>query len=163
MARMAVGVGTTAERRCPPLRQVVVRPILPAKAAMPRSHASTAPVRVLLVDDQERCLRVARDVVAATPGFTLAGAVGSGAAALERVAEDPPDLVLADVRMPEMDGFALARLIAAKPPAPLVVLVSAEDVVSLGGADRVIECGAVGFMPKERLTPAALRATWGLP
>jgi len=130
---------------------------------MPRSNPGISPVRVLVVDDHERYRRLAGDVVLATPGFALAGSADSGAAALAKIADDPPDLVLVDVRMPEMDGFALTQFIIDRPDPPRVVLISAEDIASIGGADRVINSGATTFLQKSRLSPAMLRATWGRP
>jgi CheY-like chemotaxis protein len=130
---------------------------------MPRSNPRISPVRVLVVDDHEHYRRLAGDVVAATPGFALAGCVDSGVAALAVIAEDPPDLVLVDVRMPGMDGFALTRCIVDRPDPPVVVLISAECIQNIGGADRVISSGAATFVQKQRLSPAMLRATWGRP
>lgn len=42
-------------------------------------------------------------------GFTVAGEAGNGSEALEMIRRDPPDLVLADIVMPEMDGVELLR------------------------------------------------------
>ena len=68
-------------------------------------------VKVLTVDDHAPFLKAARDLVDATPGFDSAGEETSAAAGLARIESDSPDLVLADVHMPEMSGIELAERI----------------------------------------------------
>ena len=65
-------------------------------------------VGVLGVDDQSIFLDVARDVVAATPGFRWVGSASSGEEALDAVRVLEPEFVLLDVRMPGMDGIETA-------------------------------------------------------
>ena len=78
--------------------------------------SATRPVRVLAVDDQAVFRRVARDVIAATPGFELIGEAGCGDEGLQAVERLAPDLVLLDVRMPGIDGIEVARRLAATAP-----------------------------------------------
>jgi DNA-binding NarL/FixJ family response regulator len=113
-------------------------------------------VGVVTVDDQEAFRRCIRDVIDATAGFELLGEAASGEAALALVAELSPQLVLLDVRMPEMDGFETARRLRSTHPAVTVILVSSADV-----AESVCNsCGAAAFVPKREFGRAALRRVW---
>jgi CheY-like chemotaxis protein len=116
------------------------------------------PVSVLTVDDQAVFRTVARDVIEATPGFEAVGEAASGEEALALVAATAPELVLMDVRMPEMDGVEAARRIQRSDRSPVIVLVSAEeDDVLAGGLES---SGAVAFVRKHELCPARLRGLW---
>ena len=67
------------------------------------------PVRVLAVDDQPLFLDAARELIASTPGFELAGEARSGLGALAAADRLRPDLILMDVRLPGLDGIETAR------------------------------------------------------
>ena len=120
--------------------------------------AVSAPaVGVLTVDDSERFLRAAHDLISATPGFRV-GEAASGAECLAAAQRLDPDLVLLDVRMPVMDGIETARRLSAARSRPVIVLVSAEDAVDLPSAARA--CGASALVRKQDLRPALLRRLW---
>ena len=70
---------------------------------------STLTTGVVVVADQLVFRQVAREVVAATPGFEMLGEAASGEHTLEVVDRLQPDLVLLDVRMPEMSGIEVCR------------------------------------------------------
>lgn len=66
--------------------------------------------KVLLVEDEVFVRESVREIIAWEElGFTVAGEAGNGSEALEMIRRDPPDLVLADIVMPEMDGVELLR------------------------------------------------------
>jgi DNA-binding NarL/FixJ family response regulator len=123
----------------------------------PGGAAGGAPVRVLAVDDQAIFLRALRQLVLAAPGFELAGEARSGQEALMRASELHPDLVLVDVRMPDMDGVETARRLLAGAAPAVVVLISLEP---LPEADAVLELGVAAFLRKQELSVSTLRATW---
>jgi two-component system, NarL family, invasion response regulator UvrY len=126
---------------------------------MPGSMASTArPALVLTVDDAEPFRRAAHAVAEATDGFAAAAEVGSGEEAVACAERLRPDVVLVDVHLPGIDGVETSRRIAALLPDALIVLVSGDAPPWPAG--RPPACGAVGFLPKERLSPRALRAMW---
>jgi DNA-binding NarL/FixJ family response regulator len=81
-------------------------------------------MRVLVVDDQESGRDAARAVVDKAHGFMLVGEARSGHEALRLCASAEPDIVLLDVRMPEMDGFETARRIQSRHPDVVIVLLS---------------------------------------
>jgi len=119
--------------------------------------AATGTVRVLIVDDEplaRDCMRLALHGV---PGVTIVAECGDGASAVEAIRRHEPDVVLLDVQMPGLDGFAvLERLDAAT--MPVVVFVTAFD----SHAIRAFEVHALDYVlkpfPDERLVAAVDRA-----
>jgi CheY-like chemotaxis protein len=132
---------------------------MPARRTRPPAEGHSpdrAPVRVLVVDDSETFCRIAAEVVAVTPGFALAGVATSGEQALEVAAEQRPDLVLMDVRMPGMGGIAAAERLAAAASPPRVVLVSTGERADTPGATAV----DLPYLAKSSFDPEALSALW---
>jgi DNA-binding NarL/FixJ family response regulator len=84
-------------------------------------------VRVLIVDDHARFRALARLLLVAD-GFDVVGEAGDGAQALVAARALHPDVVLLDVQLPDEDGFAVAGTLAARRPAPAVVLVSSRSL-----------------------------------
>jgi CheY-like chemotaxis protein len=112
---------------------------------------------VLAVDDSEIFLRVADSVLSSTTGLRLVGTASSGEEAIELLPELEPDLVLLDIHMPGLDGFATARIIARESPQTVVVLVSAEPAGLEADAESA---GAVALLGKMGLLPSALDDLW---
>jgi two-component system, NarL family, invasion response regulator UvrY len=126
---------------------------------MPGFTATAArPARVLTVDDAEPFRRAAHAVAEATDGFAAAAEVASGEEAVACAERLHPDVVLVDVHLPGIDGVETSRRIAALLPEALIVLLSGDAPPWPAG--RPPACGAVGFLPKERLCPRVLRAIW---
>jgi DNA-binding NarL/FixJ family response regulator len=98
-----------------------------------------APVRVLVVDDSEVFRNVMAVVVAATPGFEVAGRASSGREALHLVEELAPQLVLLDVWMPDMNGIQTARRIRRHYPRVVVLLLTATRQASLNDPALTVE------------------------
>jgi DNA-binding NarL/FixJ family response regulator len=103
-------------------------------------------VRVLVVDDQELVRTGLRGILRARFGFEVVGELATGAGVVEAVGELAPDVVLMDVRMPQVDGVTATRALRAAAEAPPVpVLTTFEDEEILAGALRA---GAAGFLLK---------------
>ena len=120
-------------------------------------HAGS--VRVRVVDDSVPCRGAVCDVVRATPGFELAGEVGSGEEAVELAARVEPDLVLLDIRMDGISGFDTAERLRIERPEAVVVLASAWVEEAAAGAGR---CGAAAVVHKRDISPAVLEELWAL-
>lgn len=102
--------------------------------------------RVLIVDDDPALRRLIRRVVERVPGFEVAGEADEGRRALTLALEDPPDIVLTDVTMPEMDGVELTRrLLDVHPDVRVVALTGAEPE---GAVSDMIRNGAIGYLVK---------------
>jgi DNA-binding NarL/FixJ family response regulator len=108
---------------------------------------------VLIVDDNTAFRAAARAVLEAG-GYEVVAEAGSGAAALRIAVRVRPDIVLLDIGLPDMDGFAVCRELRETVSATVVVLCSARDADRYG--DAVAECQAAGFLPKSQLSAAAL-------
>ena len=112
-------------------------------------------VSVLIVDDHMGFRRRAKRLLEAE-GYAVVGEASDGAAGVSAAHALAPDLVLLDVNLPDMDGFAVAEQLTSAPGAPAVVITSTRDAADV--ADRVRACGARGFVPKGELSGAALAA-----
>ncbi|MBP8175252.1 MAG: response regulator, partial [Sphaerotilus sp.] len=87
----------------------------------------TTPLRVLLVDDEELSRLRLRTLLAdcVDPAAQVVGEAATAAAALHWLALHAADVVLLDIRMPGMDGLALAARLRAMPQPPRVIFVTA--------------------------------------
>ena len=108
---------------------------------------------VLIVDDHEDFRRSAALLLGAE-GFDVVGSVADGWTALAEVDRLDPDLVLLDIRLPDIDGFAVADHLAARPRSPVVVLTSSREESTY--AERLAATPARGFIAKRDLSGAAL-------
>jgi DNA-binding NarL/FixJ family response regulator len=113
------------------------------------------PASVLIVDDHAGFRLSARRVLEAD-GYTIVGEAENGRAAIAASRRLRPDIVLLDVNLPDLDGFAVARELAAEPDAPAIVLTSSHDSEDFG--DSVPRSRAAGFVPKDELCGAAVAA-----
>jgi DNA-binding NarL/FixJ family response regulator len=103
-------------------------------------------VRVLVVDDQELVRTGLRGILRSRFGFEIVGELSSGDGVVEAVASLSPDVVVMDVRMPNVDGVeATRRLREAADQPPVLVLTTFDDEEVLAGALRA---GAAGFLLK---------------
>jgi DNA-binding NarL/FixJ family response regulator len=120
--------------------------------------AETAPVTVVVVDDQHPFRRVARAVVERAGGFALVGEAETGEAGVDLVLATRPALVLMDVKLPGINGFEATRRIVAGAPGTVVFVCSTYALATL--PDEVRACGAHAYVDKQELAPALLRRLW---
>jgi CheY-like chemotaxis protein len=113
---------------------------------------------VLVIDDDAAFRGLARRMLTES-GFLVAGEAGSAAAGSAEAAKVKPDAILLDVMLPDGDGLALARELAALPWGPRVLLTSSS--VDTADRDDVDGSGAVAFVPKQELPDAPLERLLG--
>jgi len=117
---------------------------------------TAAPYSVVLVDDHQVLLDGLQAVLAGFPQWQVQAGVTSAEACLQQLEQDLPSLVVMDLQMPQMDGFALCAAVKDRwPSLPVLVL----SMVSEGEEiRRALEAGANGYVlkqaPKEELVQA---------
>jgi DNA-binding NarL/FixJ family response regulator len=112
-------------------------------------------VRVLLVDDDDLMRAGLKSVLSSDETIEVVGEAGDGRVALSQIRDLRPDLVLMDIRMPELDGISATReVLAAEPSVKVVVLTTFEQDDYIFEA---LSAGASGFLLK-RTKPEELIA-----
>jgi DNA-binding NarL/FixJ family response regulator len=102
--------------------------------------------RVLIADDHPLFRRALKDLIASLPDMEVVGEAATGGAVLEQALAARPDVVVMDLKMPEVDGIeATRRLTDAIPEVAVLVLTMHEDDDSVFAAMRA---GARGYLLK---------------
>ena len=108
-------------------------------------------VRVLLVDDDALVRSGVQMMLAGAERIDVVGEADDGRGVLGAVDLHRPDVVLMDIRMPQLDGIAATRLLRSQPDPPAVVVLTTFDTDEL--VLRALRAGAAGFLLKD--TPPA--------
>jgi DNA-binding NarL/FixJ family response regulator len=114
------------------------------------------PIGLLLVDDQELLRAGFRMVLDAQPDMAVIGEAGNGLEAIREAVRTRPDVVLMDVRMPELDGVEATRRITARLPDTRVLILTTFDLDEYVLAG--LRAGASGFLLKDVRPPELLSA-----
>jgi two-component system, LytTR family, response regulator len=113
--------------------------------------------RVLIVDDEALARQRAAQLLKADPEVEIVGQCADGQTAVETILRDKPDLVLLDVQMPELDGFAVVEAIGPDKMPP-VIFITAHEKFAL----KAFEIHAIDYLLKpydrERFQTALKRA-----
>jgi DNA-binding NarL/FixJ family response regulator len=107
----------------------------------------SAPLRLIVVDDQEVVRAGFAALLDTQPDFRVVATASDGAAALRVCREQRPDVVLMDVRMPEMDGIEATRQLTADGGAPRVLMLTTFDLDE--HVYDALAAGASGFLLKD--------------
>ncbi|TDC55739.1 response regulator transcription factor [Actinomadura sp. KC345] len=113
-------------------------------------------VRIVLADDQPLIRAGLRVLVADTPDLEIVGEAGTGAEAVRLVEDVQPDVVVMDIRMPDMDGIEATRRITRQTDgAHVVMLTTFDDDEYVYGS---LKAGASGFLVKDMALEEILSA-----
>ena len=105
------------------------------------------PIRVLIVDDQKLMRAGLRTLLELENDIEVVGEAENGVAGLSQFEAIRPDVVLMDIRMPQMDGVeATGKLMAQHPAARILILTTFDDDEYVF---RALEAGALGYMLKD--------------
>ena len=126
----------------------------------------TAPMRIMIVDDETPARNRLKDLLAdCADSFPneVVGEAANGREALDLMSSEPADLLLLDIRMPEMDGIEVARHLLSLPQMPAVIFTTAYDLYAI----QAFEVNAVDYLLKpvrgERLLGALQKARQNRP
>jgi len=102
------------------------------------------PGKILVVDDDPEVRMATRDFLS-SKGYEVVVAEG-GREALRLLDASPPDVVLLDVAMPDMDGMeTLKRMVATHPAMPVIMVTANADIEI---TSKVLQLGAADYVPK---------------
>lgn len=107
----------------------------------------TERIRVLIADDHAVVREGLRAMLTTQPDLDVIAEADTGAAALTAVADNPPDVVLMDLQMPELDGpTAIARIRTSHPGVRILVLTTYHTDADITAA---LDAGATGYLLKD--------------
>ena len=104
-------------------------------------------MKILHVDDEADIREIAEMALSLDPTFEVASAK-SGAAALESISDDAPDVILLDVMMPEMDGPTLLEILRARQETAHIPIIFMTAAVQHQTIEKLKSIGAVGVIAK---------------
>lgn len=115
---------------------------------LPNMHPERVdrPIRILIADDEQLVRESLHFLFGQEAGIEVLGTAAHGKEVLAMLERDRPDVLLMDVRMPEMDGLACTQEVKARYPQVKVILITTVDEVDLAVA--AIEAGAEGYLLK---------------
>lgn len=115
---------------------------------MTPTTASAPPIRVLLVDDSPLARELLRYLIDSDPRLTVAGVAEDGAAGVLAAQRLSPDVVVMDVHMPGLDGYAAARRIMETAPTRIVMVTASTNPDDVADTFRTLEAGALAVLAK---------------
>lgn len=110
-------------------------------------------MRLLIVDDHA-AFRDSAGILLEGEGFDVVGSAGTGEEAVRQTVQLGADLVLLDIQLPGMDGFATAKRLAALADPPVVILISSRARSSYGS--KIDHAPVRGFLAKHELSGDSL-------
>lgn len=126
------------------------------------NEAQILNAKILIIDDAEANLRLL-EVLLAREGFTQVISIADPTRAMDLFAAFEPDLVMLDLMMPELDGYAILELLSRRVPdneyLPVLVLTADSTIVA---KRKALALGAKDFLTKPFDTIEAMLRVWNL-
>jgi two-component system chemotaxis response regulator CheB len=107
-------------------------------------------IRVLIVDDSASVRQMLTQILESDPGIEVVGVASDPYIAVERISQNPPDVITLDIEMPRMDGLTFLDRIMSQHPIPTVIC----STLTAAGSDlalQALERGAVEIITKPRV------------
>ncbi len=111
----------------------------------------------MVIDDQTLFRRGLVKLLESDPRIKIVDDAANGAEAMEKIAKNPPDIALVDIKMPEMDGIETTRRIVSKYPATRVLVLTTFE--NDGYVVQALTAGASGYLLKDSQPEAIVSAT----
>jgi DNA-binding NarL/FixJ family response regulator len=120
----------------------------PAEPARSEPQAPPSEISVVIADDQQLLRTGVRVILEAEPDINVVGEAADGRGAVDVVLRRRPDVVVIDIRMPELDGLQAAERILSDPdPGTAVLMLTTFDLDQY--IHEALRIGASGFLPKD--------------
>jgi two-component system cell cycle response regulator len=103
--------------------------------------------KVLIVDDNAQNLELLAAYMEEVPNITTVAAY-NGIEAMQKVAQEKPDLILLDIMMPKMSGFEVCRQIKSDPDTRDIQVIMVTALNEVGDHERAADCGTDEFLTK---------------
>lgn len=113
---------------------------------MPVGAQPTERLRILVVDDHEIVREGIASALGADPRYEIVGSAGSGRAAMEQARRTLPDVILLDLRLPDINGEELCRKLRKGFPSTAVIILS--TYLSEGTVRSALDAGASAYVTK---------------
>lgn len=131
-----------------------------AQAAKDQSIKSSAPFRILIVDDHELIRQGVRFIFTRDPRFVICGEAPNGKEAVEQVKKLNPDAVILDISMPIMNGLEAATEIRRLAPNTKIVILTMHDSPQMRNQSQ--NAGADAFITKAQVASKLLQVIHSL-
>lgn len=119
---------------------------------------SSDDLRVMVIDDSVIARKLLTDALSGVPGLELVATAPNGRLALQKIAQTPPDVVVVDLEMPEMDGIELVGILREHYPQVRVLIHTASGPMAQARAVEALTLGANDILLKPQLPRASLEA-----
>lgn len=113
-----------------------------------RDGAGAAPIRVLVVEDSPVARMLLTHLIGSDPQLALAGVAGDGEEGVAAATRLRPDVIVMDIHMPKLDGFAAARQIMETCPTRIVMVTASTSAKDVAATFHALEAGALAVLAK---------------
>jgi DNA-binding NarL/FixJ family response regulator len=114
------------------------------------------PIRILIADDHSLFAEALRAILAADARFEIVALARDGRQAVELAESLQPNVVLMDISMPVLDGFAATKELRKRVPDASVLMLTGSN--ARGDVDKARTAGAAGYVTKDRIAGALIEA-----